>query len=285
MKVLVTGATGQVGGAVLKSAPAGFNVLGCSRAECDMSDEYSVRSAICSYRPQIVVNAAAYTAVDRAEEEEPLAMAVNANSVAVIADELKQYGGRLVHLSTDFVFDGTSPRAYTPCDPVRPLSAYGRSKVAGEYAAGADSLIIRTSWVYAAGGANFVNTMLKLMRQRDELRVVADQIGSPTWAAALAQILWGLVISKATGIYHHRDAGVASWYDFAVAIQEEAYSLGMLDKQITILPISTEQYPTPATRPRFSLLDDQNTRALLGDQAAHWRVNLRKMLVEEKSIF
>lgn len=284
MKVLVTGSRGQVGRAVLNSAPVGLNVLGCSRVECDMADERSIRSAICGYRPQIVINAAAYTAVDRAEGEEALAMAVNAEAIGVIADELRQYGGRLVHLSTDFVFDGSSPRAYTPCDPVRPLSAYGRSKAAGEDAVGEDALIIRTSWVYAAGGANFVNTMLKLMHERDELRIVADQIGSPTWAAGLAQTLWGLLIKKATGTFHHCDAGVASWYDFAVAIQEEAYSLGMLDKQTTILPIKTEQYPTPATRPRFSLLDDQATRALLGDRVEHWRANLRKMLIEEKAM-
>lgn len=284
MKVLVTGARGQVGRAVLESAPSGVEVLGVGRFECDMADEKSIRSAISGYRPEVVINAAAYTAVDRAEAEEELAVAINSDAVGVIADELQHYGGQLVQLSTDFVFDGTSARAYAPSDPVCPLSAYGRSKAAGENAAGENALIVRTSWVYAAGGANFVNTMLKLMAERDELRVIADQIGSPTWAAGLAQTLWGLILNKATGTVHHSDAGVASWYDFALAIQEEAYSLGILDKQVTILPIRTEQYPTPAARPRFSLLDDQSTRALLDDRAAHWRVNLRRMLIEQQAM-
>lgn len=284
MKVLVTGARGQVGRAVLKSAPSGVEVLGVGRLECDMADEQSIRSAISGNRPDVVINAAAYTAVDRAEAEEKLAAAINSDAVGVIADELQRYGGQLVQLSTDFVFDGTSARAYTPSDPVCPLSAYGRSKASGETAAGENALIVRTSWVYAAGGANFVNTMLKLMAERDELRVIADQIGSPTWAAGLAQTLWGLILNKATGTVHHSDAGVASWYDFALAIQEEAFSLGILNKQATILPIRTEQYPTPAARPRFSLLDDQSTRALLDDSAAHWRVNLRRMLIEQKAM-
>ena len=182
------------------------------------------------------------------------------------------------------MFDGTFSRAYRSGDERNPVSVYGRSKAAGEDFAGDDALIVRTAWVYAAGGANFVRTMLRLMREKDALSVVADQIGAPTWAPGLAASLWALSDRGATGIYHHSDAGVASWYDFAVAIQEEALALGLLDRRIPIAPISTEQYPTPARRPPFSLLDSSGTRELLGDGHTHWRVNLRRMLEEEKTL-
>lgn len=284
MKALITGANGQLGRALAASVPAGWDCAALGRDACDLASEASIRAAVAGHRPDVVLNAAAYTAVDRAESEEPLATAINGTALDTLREELAGYGGRLVHVSTDFVFDGKSSTAYRPADPRQPLSAYGRSKAAGEIAAGPDALIVRTSWVYAAGGANFVRTMLRLMRERKEVRVVADQIGAPTWARGLAETLWALALKGHSGILHHRDAGVASWYDFAVAVQEEALALGLLDRQVPVIPISTAAYPTPAHRPAFSLLDDAATRDLLGDRPPHWRVNLRRMLIEEKAL-
>lgn len=289
MKALITGAGGQLGRALAASVPPGWECAALDRAGCDLASEPAIRAAVAAHRPDVVLNAAAYTAVDRAESEEALATAINGTAPGILRDALAGHGGRLVHVSTDFVFDGTSSRAYCPADPRQPLSAYGRSKAAGEIAAGPDALVVRTSWVYAAGGANFVRTMLRLMRERDEVRVVADQIGAPTWATGLAETLWALALKGTTGILHHRDAGVASWYDFAVAVQEEALGLGLLDRQVPVIPISTADYPTPAHRPAFSLLNDTATRAVLGDSPAcarppHWRVNLRRMLIEEKAL-
>jgi dTDP-4-dehydrorhamnose reductase len=182
------------------------------------------------------------------------------------------------------VFDGKNGSAYRVDDARNPQSVYGRSKAAGEDVLGGNAMVVRTSWVYAAGGANFVRTMLRLMRERDELRVVADQIGCPTLATGLARTLWGLALAGQLGVYHHRDAGVASWYDFAVAIAEEAQALGLLAKMPRITPIATADYPTPAQRPAFSVLDVSATRALLGDEMVHWRQNLRVMLEEEKAL-
>jgi dTDP-4-dehydrorhamnose reductase len=243
-----------------------------------------VRDRIRAEAPDLVLNAAAYTAVDKAESEEDAARAINAGAVAAMVAALDETGGRLVHVSTDFVFDGTSPRAYRPDDERNPLSAYGRSKAAGEVVLRPIDLLVRTAWVYSAAGANFVRTMLRLMRERDEVRVVADQIGAPTWAPGLARTLWELAGAEASGIFHHCDAGVASWYDFAVAIQEEALATGLLSREVQVRPIATSEFPTPARRPAFSLLDSSSTRALLGDGHTHWRVNLRRMLEEEMAL-
>jgi dTDP-4-dehydrorhamnose reductase len=281
MKVLVTGAAGQLGQALLKAMPQDWQTTTCTRAEMDLADAVSIRAAMARFEPDLVFNAAAYTAVDRAESEPAQAMAVNGEAAGVLAQALAARGGRLVHVSTDFVFDGQSSIAYAPDAARNPLSVYGSSKAAGEDLAGPDALIVRTSWVYAAGGANFVRTMLRLMRERDQLSVVADQIGAPTWAAGLAETLIALAASGATGIYHHRDAGVASWYDFAQAVAEEALALGLIARMPRITPIATADYPTPARRPAFSLLDDSATRVLLGDRPPHWRENLRHMLKEE----
>jgi dTDP-4-dehydrorhamnose reductase len=284
VKVLITGAAGQLGQPLVAVAPVGAAVTALTRAECDLADPALITAAIAAHRPDILINAAAYTAVDRAESEVDIAMRINGEAVLVMRDALAAHGGRLVQVSTDFVFDGTSSCAYAPDARRNPLSTYGLSKAAGEDAAGGEALIVRTSWVYAAGGGNFVRTMLRLMRERDELRVVADQIGAPTLASGLAETIWSLIDKKVTGLFHHRDAGVASWYDFAVAIQEEAMALGLLTRSIPITPIATSAYPTPARRPAFSLLDDSATRALLGDAPPHWRVNLRTMLKEEQAL-
>jgi len=284
MKALVTGADGQLGRALAASVPGGVDCVALSRGACDLANPASITAAIAAHRPDVLINAAAYTAVDRAENEVDLAMRVNGEAVMVMRSALANHGGRLVQVSTDFVFDGSSTVAYRPNARRNPLSVYGLSKAAGEDAAGDDALIVRTSWVYAPGGGNFVRTMLRLMRERDELGVVVDQIGAPTLASGLANTIWALAAKGACGIFHHRDAGVASWYDFAVAIQEEALLLGLLDRVAIIRPIPSRDYPVPARRPAFSLLDDSATCALLGDQPCHWRVNLRKMLKEEMTL-
>lgn len=284
MKALVTGVNGQLGRALLATQPPGWTCVALDRSALDLTQADAIARVVEREQPDLVLNAAAYTAVDRAEGEPELAHAINAGAPAAFAKALAGTGGRLVQVSTDFVFDGANGSPYRPGDARNPRSVYGSSKAAGEDAAGDEAVIVRTSWVHAAGGANFVRTMLRLMRERDELRVVADQIGSPTWASGLAQVLWGLAQAGQPGIYHHRDAGVASWYDFAVAIAEEAAQLGLLARIPAIIPIATSDYPTPAERPAFSVLDVSATRTLLGDAHVHWRTNLKNMLSEEKAL-
>lgn len=281
MKALVTGVGGQLGKALLATAPAAWDCVALDRATLEMTDATAIAQIVEAEQPDVVFNAAAYTAVDRAESEPELARAINGDAPGAFAKALGG-AGRLVQVSTDFVFDGSSGRGYRPGDARNPQSVYGASKAVGEDAAGDDAIIVRTSWVYAAGGANFVRTMLRLMRERQELRVVADQIGSPTWATGLARTLWGLADRDIPGIYHHRDAGVASWYDFAVAIAREAHALGLLERIPAIVPIATFDYPTPAQRPSFSVLDVTDTRIALGDGSVHWGANLKTMLEEEK---
>ncbi|MFV0644514.1 MAG: dTDP-4-dehydrorhamnose reductase [Sphingomonadaceae bacterium] len=281
MKLIITGATGQVGTALLRAIPAGWSVLSPDRSQMDLAHPATIRAMIKRERPDLVINAAAYTAVDMAENEPELAYAINAGAVGVMAQSLAETGGRLVHISTDFVFDGQAARAWHPDDPPCPLSVYGRTKASGEKLAGDKALIVRTAWVYHAGGTNFVRTMLRLMRENPEVQVVADQISAPCEATALADVILELVRKSAHGIYHYSDAGTASWYDFAVAIQEEALALGLLDRAVPVIPISTDDYPVHARRPPFSLLESSATHAITGIRPVHWRVNLRKMLQEE----
>jgi dTDP-4-dehydrorhamnose reductase len=230
------------------------------------------------------VNGAAYTAVDLAEDEPAVAIAVNDAATGVLAAATAQAGSRLLHLSTDFVFDGNSNRAYLPTDQANPLSVYGASKLGGERhildGPGA-GIVLRTAWVYAAAGRNFVLTMLRLMREKEQVSVVCDQIGTPTWAGSIAAAIWGLIEAGAPrGVYHWTDLGVASWYDFAVAIQDEALARGLLRRAVPVIPIPSTAYPTHARRPAFSVLDTSATRALIEAPARHWRHNLRTMLDE-----
>lgn len=284
MKVLLTGAAGQVGRAFRAVAPPQAVVAALTHAELDITNAEQVNRAVAAHAPQWIVNAAAYTAVDAAEGAREIAHAHNATAVGYLASAARNAGARLVQLSTDFVFDGRSSVPYAPAALTNPIGAYGATKLAGERQAladGAPSIIVRTSWVYAAHGQNFVRTMLRLMATRPELGVVCDQIGSPTWATSLAQVLWQILeIDAAAGIYHWCDAGTASWYDFAVAIQEEALQRGLLTHAIRVLPIRSAQYPTPAQRPSYSVLDAAHTRSLTGAPAVHWRMQLRKMLDE-----
>lgn len=284
MRVLITGAGGQLGSALQKTAPVWAEISAIDVADCNLTDAPMLTARLVVEAPDVIINAAAYTAVDKAESDETTARAINADAIGVMVEQMVATGGKVVHVSTDYVFDGTSPVAYRPEDARNPQSAYGRTKAEGEDRLRDTDLLVRTAWVYAAGGANFVRTMIRLMREREELGVVADQIGSPTWATGLARTIWGLVEQGVCGIFHHCDAGVASWYDFAVAISEEAYALGLLECVPIIRPIVTTDYPTPAKRPAFSLLDCRATRTALGDTPTHWRTNLRLMLEEEKKL-
>jgi dTDP-4-dehydrorhamnose reductase len=284
VRVLVLGGGGQVASAVVAAAPAQHHAVARTRAELDVCDEHAVVRALADTGAEWVVNAAAYTAVDLAEDQPAQAMAVNDTAVGVLAAATAKAGRRLLHLSTDFVFDGKSNRAYLPADQTNPLSVYGVSKLGGERqvlkASGA-GIVLRTAWVYAAAGRNFALTMLRLMREKEQVSVVSDQIGTPTWAGGIAAAIWGLIEAGAPGgVYHWTDLGVASWYDFAVAIQDEALARGLLHRAVPVTPIPSAAYPTRARRPAFSVLDTGSTRALIKVPARHWRHNLRTMLDE-----
>ncbi len=280
MRLLLTGATGQLGQALAAAAPADAHLVALDRAALDLAEGDAIARAIVDHAPTLVVNAAAYTAVDRAESEPDLAHAVNAVAPGLLAAAAARAGAAFVHVSTDFVFDGTLGRPYRPDDAANPLSVYGRTKWEGEEAVRAahpSPLIVRTAWVHAAGGRNFVATMLRLMAERAEIGVVADQLGTPTHADGLARALLELAQAGVTGTHHWTDAGVASWYDFAVAIREEALSLGLLARAAVVRPIATADYPTPARRPAYGILDKASAWAVTGPPA-HWREGLRACL-------
>ncbi|MCX2973740.1 dTDP-4-dehydrorhamnose reductase [Halieaceae bacterium IMCC8485] len=285
-KVLITGAAGQLGRELLRTMPEGVECIAATREILDIADAAQVRALVRRERPGLIINAAAYTAVDKAESEQELAAAINVNGAANLATACAENESRLIHVSTDFVFDGTSSTPYLPDAPTSPLGEYGRSKLAGEQAVVAglpSALIMRTAWVYSAFGGNFVKTMLRLMAEREELSVVADQVGTPTWARGLADALWlAADQSDLQGLYHWTDAGVCSWYDFAVAIAEEALEIGLLQRMPRIHPIPGSAYPTPAARPAFSVLDKNSTWAVLKTERLHWRSQLRSMLKELK---
>lgn len=278
MKALIVGSKGQLGRGLIASAPAGVDVVGHDIDTLDVTDPTAVEAVVAAERPDLVFNAAAYTAVDKAESDQQLAQAVNATAVGILADAARGQGAFFAHVSTDFIFDGLSGLPYATDAQPNPLSVYGRTKLDGETAAGDDALIVRTAWVYAPEGGNFVRTMLRLMAEKPEVRVVADQVGTPTYAPDLARVLWQLVEQRQRGVFHYTDAGAASWYDFAVAIQEEALAVGLLQAAVPVIPIPTTAYPTPARRPSYSVLDKEATWAALGRVAPHWRQNLRVML-------
>lgn len=285
MRVMITGANGQLGRALQCCLPSTTQVLALGRTDLDISDRSAIYKAISSFSPDLIINAAAYTAVDKAESDVEAAHLTNEIAAGLLASAAQESKARFVHVSTDFVFDGTKGSPYTPDDPVNPLGVYGISKCAGEkavLAANPGAIIVRTAWVYDAEGSNFVKTMLRLMAERDQVKVVSDQIGTPTSATSLAQAIWGLQSTQATGIHHWTDSGVASWYDFAVAIQEEAIAIGLLDRAVPVLPIATVDFPTPARRPSCSILDKRTTIALIGDPAPHWRTNLRSVIKKIK---
>ncbi len=287
MKAMIIGAKGQLGTTLMKSRPPGMEMTALDLPEFDITDPVSVEKWVHSEKPDVIINASAYTAVDRSEEEAEIASAVNAAGPKNLALVAGQTGVRLIHISTDYVFDGTGCTPYMADSPCSPLGVYGQTKRQGELAImenADDTLILRTSWLYSQYGNNFVLTMLRLMAKRDRISVVADQVGSPTWASTLAAAIWKALENKdLKGIYHWSDAGITSWYDFAVAIQEEALGCGLLDRTIHILPITTAEFPTRARRPSYSALGCWRTWKDFEIQPVHWRVALRKMLVEKKN--
>ena len=290
-RILLTGITGQVGQELQQTLASLGEVVSVGRDRVDFSQPEAVQQVMETVKPAIVINSAAYTAVDQAETEPDLAKLVNAVAPGVLAKAAQSIGAGLIHISTDYVFDGTQSSPYLETDPTNPLGVYGSTKLAGEEAVRAACdrhFIIRTAWVYGAKGkGNFVKTMLRLGVDRDELRVVTDQIGAPTWSKDLAGAIAQLApqLSTATaGTYHYTNSGVCSWYDFAVAVFEEAQQLGFPLKIQRVVPITTPEYPTPAKRPAFSVLSLKKISTLLGTHPPHWRHSLRAMLTELKTM-
>lgn len=273
--ILLLGRNGQVGWELERAlAPLG-RVMALGRAEADLSSPDALRRAVRDLRPRWIVNAAAYTAVDRAEEEPEAAFAANAAAPGVLAEEAKRAGAVLVHYSTDYVFDGRKGAPYVEDDAPNPLNVYGRSKLEGEravQAAGCDHLVLRTTWVYGTRGKNFLLTMLRLMAERAEVRVVADQAGAPTWSRMIAGATAAVMVKCAAGIpsgvYHLTAGGATTWHGFAQAIRDEA---GLAAK---VTPISTAEYPTPAVRPAYSVLDNGRLAAAFGVALPDWRASL-----------
>ncbi len=296
MKVLLTGAAGQLGSALIGSKPnfladRPVELIAVTREELDLANPQACRSIIDLINPDWVLNAGAYTAVDKAESDQDMAYKVNAEAPEAFAAALDQCGGRLLQLSTDFVFNGQKSSPYLPQDSVAPLGVYGSSKAAGEQGIFKQlkdrAYVLRTGWVYGPVGNNFLLTMLKLHELKassgETLNVVADQVGCPTSTLGLAKACWKLIEMQTKGaalapIHHWSDSGVASWYDFAVAIGELGKSLGLLTHCSEVLPIKTSDYPTKAKRPSFSLLDTSLTRLALDLEADHWRKALYRVL-------
>jgi dTDP-4-dehydrorhamnose reductase len=281
LKALITGVGGQLGRALVAAAPAGAELHAVGHAELDIADAQAVTALLRSSAAAVVLNAAAFTGVDAAESAPEAAARANALGPEVLAAACRRAGAWLVHVSSDYVFDGAQGRPYDTQARPNPLSVYGRTKLAGELAVARElpgrSTVVRASWLYSAGGG-FPARMLALMQSRPQLSVVSDQVGVPTHAAGLAQVLWALAARRAPGLMHWCDSGVASWYDFAVAIAEEGLRKGLLRSEPTIRAISSAEYPTPAARPPYSLLDKRATEQLLGRHAPHWRSALRETL-------
>lgn len=293
MKILLLGKDGQVGWQLQRSLAPHGEVLACGRNECDLSDVAQIRSVIRTLKPSIIVNATAYTAVDKAESEPDLARCINALAPGVMAEEAKLLSAMLVHYSTDYVYDGTKTTPYREADPTGPQSVYGQTKLAGEEAiraAGGKSIIFRTSWVFGARGGNFVKTILRLAREKESLNVVADQVGSPTPAAliatvsgvALAMLKHGRLLEPGENrLYHLAAAHPVSWCDFArtiVGLAGQAPGFDLRLKPEAIKAITTAEYPTPARRPANSRLDCSKLENDFGLQMPDWQPYLERML-------
>ncbi len=286
MKIVVIGNAGQLSYELVRILGEDTICLGPEDTDITKFDVLS--ETLSQLAPDVIINAAAYTAVDKAEEEQDLCHAINATAVENLAKYCKQAGAFFVHVSTDYVFNGHKGSPYLPNDPIEPQGAYGKTKADGEKALldilPEASCLIRTAWVYSAHGNNFVKTMLKLMADKPQLTVIDDQIGTPTWAKGLADACVSAAKNKTVGVYHWTDEGVASWYDFALAIQELGLEKGVLESAIPVLPIPSSQYPTPAKRPHYSVLDKQSAReAFATCNPTHWRKQLSSMMDELKA--
>jgi dTDP-4-dehydrorhamnose reductase len=287
VRVLLTGRSGQLGRALAASLPEAIELIAPDRHDLDLADGAACRQAVNRHQPDWVLNAGAYTAVDRAESEADLALAVNAGAPQAFAEALAATGGRLLQVSTDFVFSGRQGHPYRPEQTVDPLGVYGASKAEGERRATAilppeRLCLLRTSWVYGPVGANFCLTMLRLHRAKaaagEPLGVVADQVGCPTATHTLAAACWSAIQQGVSGHHHWSDCGAASWYDFAVAIGMLATDRGLLEQPARVRPITTADYPTPAARPSYSLLECSATRQCLGLEGQHWQACLAEVL-------
>jgi dTDP-4-dehydrorhamnose reductase len=286
-RILLTGKNGQVGWE-LQRALAGFGeITALDSSEMDLADPDAIRRTLRELRPDIIVNPAAYTAVDKAESDADLAMAVNGTAPGILAEEARLLGATLVHYSTDYVFDGSKSAPYVETDTPNPQSVYGRTKLAGEEAvraSGCKHLIFRTSWVYGVHGGNFVKTMLRLAKERNELRIVADQFGAPTWARDIASSTAAALHhwqnagwdDSLGGLYHLTAAGRTSWHQFAETIIREArkYDAVLAGKTIAVTPIATHEYPLPAKRPVNSVLANDKVRNAFGIEMPEWQESL-----------
>lgn len=289
MRVLITGSQGQVGQELVRLAPPETLAIALGSTELDISCSKAVQQAMQRYQPDLIINAAAYTAVDKAESDSLKACAVNHGGSLNLAQAAAQAGIPLLHISTDYVFDGLSSRPYLESDPCLPQGVYGSSKLAGEQAIIANCprhLILRTSWVFGARGSNFVKTMLRLAQTRTELSVVADQQGCPTSARSIAQTLWSLAIAcrnnpeQPWGIYHYSGTPTCSWYDFAQEIFHQARHLGLLQQTPQLHAITTADYPTAAKRPAYSVLDNSAIGNAFAIRPKDWRDELQNVLQE-----
>ena len=283
MRILVTGGGGQLADRVVAAGiTSGHDMISLPIEEMDITDADQVQRGLGDTSPDLVFNAAGYTAVDRAENEEEAATRINGDGAGILAASCREIGARMVHISTDFVFPGSATSPIRPYDTVEPISAYGRSKAIGEQRCvevlGDSCLILRTAWLYGSGRSNFVATMIRLMRAQSEIAVVADQTGTPTWVETLAVNSLRLVDRNASGMHHLTDSGVATWYEFAVAIRDIAGEIGLISSSCDVVPIETSEYPTPAQRPSYSVLDKSSTFEMLGDSTPHWRTSLRRCL-------
>ena len=289
MRVLITGAQGQLGHELMRLAPQGFDTVGMNSAELDISDAERVAVLVAELQPQLIINAAAYTAVDKAESEMERAWAVNRDGVAHLAVAAERLSIPLLHISTDYVFAGDAREPYRECDPTGPTGVYGASKLGGELELAAKCsryMILRTSWVFAAQGNNFVKTMLRLGRERDRLGVVADQQGCPTSAASIARALWTLAMqyrdlgSLHWGTYHFSGAPACTWHEFALEIFRQGHQHGVITKIPQVRGIDSAEYPTPAKRPAWSVMDCSKLREQLGISQPDWRLELAAVITE-----
>ena len=285
--ILLIGSTGQVGQELQRVLAPYGEAIAVGRSSLNLAQPETITQFLRTIKPEIIINAAAYTAVDRAESEPELATAVNTIAPGILAEEAKKLDAFLIHLSTDYVFDGCQSHPYRETDSPHPLNIYGRTKLAGEQAIRdncPNHFILRTSWVYGAyGKSNFVKTMLRLGGEKEEIRVVNDQIGSPTWAKDIAKVI-AQIKPGVTGTYHYSNQGAIGWYDFAKAIFEEAAEIGFPLKVQRIVPITTAEYPTPAKRPAYSVLSCEKISVSLGIHPPHWRESLKQMLKEYKTL-
>jgi len=285
MRIMLTGANGQVGWELARSLMPLGEVVALTRSQCDLSQPEIISNIIQEIKPDVIVNAAAYTAVDKAEEEEKLATTINGTAVRVLAEEAKKRNALLIHYSTDYVFDGTKAEPYTEDDVPNPINAYGRSKLIGEQAiqqAECDHLILRTTWVFAARGKNFLKTMLRLAQEREEIRIVADQYGAPTWARNIADITAHVLAAArqerltgefTSGIYHLCASGKTTWHGFSSNIIERARQVASVGsiKTERVLPITTKDYPVLAARPKNSQMDSSSLTFRFGVTMPEWQ--------------